>query len=144
MAKLFTMFIILIALQASMLIYHTSEAAPTSIWQFVVNPTMWAGTDWIIAFAGVATLLGAIGIVGGTVFGIKTDTVIFAPLVFGLMTMGAIFVKLYDLIQSELVARVFGGGLGLVPSMFISGIIVGPWALYYVWSVIEWWRGKDN
>ena len=29
------------------------------------------------------------------------------------------------------------------PVTFLLAITLGPIALFYVWTIIEWWRGKD-
>lgn len=145
MAKLMTMFLILIAIQACLLIYAAPNSLTTDLWTFVTNMDNWNNIDFILALVGIAGAIGLTGIVAGTMFGFKTDFLIFAPAVAGLLSMGVVFTQLASTMRSELISRFFPtcdlSNCG--PVTFIIAITIGPIALYYAWTVIEWWRGKD-
>lgn len=144
MAKLFTMFLVLIAIQACLIIYADPSSLTTDLWTFLINMDNWNNITFIIGLVAIASAIGLTGIVAGTMFGFKTDFLIMAPAIAGLISMGAVFVQLGSSIKSELAARVFPAcGAVCLPANFIIAITLGPVALYYAWTVIEWWRGKD-
>lgn len=203
MAKLFTMFLILIALQACLILYTNSghfqydstggvvscthlyqqggnlgsgmdcikdytcqnssidEGATyglyclqygegTSLWNFVFNLDRWNILDFLMVSGVIAAGLLLSGIAsGGGTFRFVTDFIIIAPAIAGLASIGIIFTNFANLIRSELVARFFtscpsGAGSICPPAVFIVGVIVGPIAFYYVWTVISWWRGQES
>ena len=165
MAKLITMFFILIAIQACLLVYggHCNNLTPgldgifgtdddicsdagTNIWEFIMNIDNWNSLTFILTLVGIAAGIGLVGVAAGAVFGFKTDFLLLAGAIGGIISMGVIFVNLANTIRDELIARIFTGCTltgSCSPANFIVAIIVGPFALYYVWTVIEWWRGKD-
>lgn len=148
MAKLMTMFLILIALQASLLLYHGTETM-TDIWEFVMNIDQWGSLTFILSLTAIALAIGLTGISSGSVFGFKTDFLVMGPAIGGLISIGVVFTQLANIIRDELIGTVFTSCLAnssaaSCPSAnFIVALLVGPFALYYVWTVIEWWRGKD-
>lgn len=146
MARLVTLFMILIALQAAMILYADQTPQSTSLWDFVTNIDNWNSTTFVLTLIGIAAGIGLAGIAASAVFGFKTDFLILAPAIAGLISMGVIFVNLANIIHDELVARVFTSCQATVtcaPVTFILAVTVGPMALYYVWSVVSWWRGSD-
>lgn len=165
MAKLITLFFILIALQACLLFYggHCNNLSAgldgiygtdddvcndvgNNIWEFVTNIDNWNSLTFILAFFGIAAGIGLVGVAAGTVFGFKTDFLLLAMAIPGMITMGVIFVNLANTIRDDLISQVFTGcslASSCSPANFIVAITVGPLALYYVWTIVEWWRGKD-
>lgn len=147
MAKLITMIFILLAIQAALIIFvaPSEEATPNTFWEFIMNVDNWNSTTFIIGFALVASMIGIVGIAAGNVFGFKTDFLILAVITPGLLTCGAIIINFWIQVHQELVSRVFTDCSlsSCSPATFLTGLIVGPIALYYVWTVIDWWRGRD-
>ena len=147
MAKLFTMFLILIAIQACLIIYADQTASVTPIWTFVNNLDQWGSLAFILSLVGIAAGIGLIGIAAASTFGFKTDFLIFAPAISGLVLCGAIFMNLAGVMRDELISRVFTtcslGSLTCGPANFIIAITLGPIAFYYIWTICDWWRGKD-
>lgn len=148
MAKLITMFMILIALQAAMMLYANGTTSDTDLWTFVWNIDQWGSLAFIVSLGAIAAAIGLTGISSGSVFGFKTDFLVMAPAIAGLISIGVVFTNLGNMIRDELVARVFTAcadpSVSCTPATYIVAIIVGPLALYYAWTVVEWWRGKDN
>ena len=150
MAKLFSMFVVLIAVQACLILYadptYTSE---TPLWKFVMGiNNSWNTLEFITAIVGIAAGVWLVGIAASSIFGFKTDFLVFAPAITGLVSIGVIFINLGRAMQDELISRVFTtcnliSPLTCSPVTFIIAITIGPVALFYVWTVIEWWRGKD-
>jgi len=149
MAKLVTMFMILIALQAVMVLYaEPVYASTTTLWDFVSNIDNWNSLSFILGFIGLAVGVGIAGIAVGAIFGVKTDLVIFAVAIPGLLSMGVIFVNFANMVRDELIAIISPSfpacTLLSCPAVnLILAATIGPIAFYYVWTVIEWWRGKD-
>lgn len=148
MAKLFTMFLILIAIQACLIVYTDQTPINTDIWSFVTDMTRWGTLNFVLAIVGIAAGIGLVGVIAASTFGFKTDFLIFAPAIAGFISMGVIFTNLARVFQDELISRIFttcdlASPLLCAPVNLIIAITLGPIALYYVWTVIEWWRGKD-
>ena len=148
MAKLMTMFLILIAIQACLIIYTDQTPENTMIWQFVTGMNTWGTLGFILALLGIAAGIGLVGIAAASTFGFKTDFLIFAPAIAGLISMGIVFTNLAKALQDDLISRIFttcdiANPLLCTPVTFIVAITIGPVALFYVWTIIEWWRGKD-
>ena len=142
------MFLILIAIQACLLVYADQTPVNTNIWDFVSNMSRWSTIDFVLALFGIAAGIGLIGVAAGTVFGFKTDFLIFAPAVAGFITMGVVFTNLARVMTDELIGRIFttcdvNQLSACMPVVLIIAVTIGPVAFYYVWTVIEWWRGKD-
>lgn len=151
-AKLMTMFLILIALQAVMMMYHNplvdnQTLGNTQIWDFLWNMDNWSSIGFILTLSAIAAAIGLTGITSGSVFGFKTDFLIMAPAIGGLISMGVVFTNLANVVRDELTSRVFtdciASSLPCTPVLFIVALTIGPIAFYYAWTVIEWWRGKD-
>lgn len=147
MAKLANMFIILIAIQAVLILVYGSTPNDSSLWTFVTNPSNWGSSEWIMTFIGIAGTMGVVGLVAGSVFGFKTDFLVLSAVVGGFLSVGVVFTNLTSAIGSDL-ANLFkcSGDISWIscaPATWIIAITVGPLAFYYVWTVIEWWRGKD-
>jgi hypothetical protein len=189
MAKLQTMILIVVLIQAALVIYGTApggcpdgyevttdnrccadynsateewenclddEVDTTPLWQLFINPTgiNWRSGKFILIFIGLAVALG-FATISATPFigGSRTDTQIFAPAVLGLIGMGyVVFVNLYSFLQRELVGGFFyePGACeitkGVVECNVVSIILLMammPVVFIYIWTVVEWWRGKD-
>lgn len=151
MAKLMTMFFILVALQASLMLYHGTQQ-PTAIWEFVMNIDNWSSLEFILSLSAIAVAIGLTGISSGSIFGFKTDFLVMAPAIGGLISIGVVFTELANVIRSEFISRFgliasgacTGSSVVQCPSAnFVVALLIGPFALYYVWTVVEWWRGKD-
>lgn len=151
MAKLFTMFLILIAIQGALLMYHSTTPQNTTIWNFIMNTDKWNTQDFMMIFGGIAAMVALIGISAGGTFRFVSDFLTLGVMVTGLISIGVVFTNLANVLRSELVSRFFPSCIGLngytvatcTPVNLIVGLAIGPWMLYYAWTVIEWWRGKD-
>ena len=149
MAKLVNMFLILIALQAALILYAApmTTVGGNSLWTFATNIDNWSSLTFVLSLIGIAGGIGLLGIAAGTAFGFKTDFLIFSVAIPGFLLMGSVFINFANVLRDELISRVFVGPTCTLascsPATFIVAIIIAPIAFYYVWVVIEWWRGKD-
>lgn len=143
------MFVILIAIQAVLLIYADQTPQNTDLWTFVMGFSLanWGSIQWILTLGAIASAIFFSGISGGNVFGFKTDFIIMAPAIVGLISIGVVFTNLAGVIRNFLVNSVFTtcipAPMACTPANFLIAITLGPVAFYYVWTVAEWWRGKD-
>ena len=185
MARLLTMFMVLIALQAVLVLYTAGTASPgnscsihtlggssecgshsgcswdagtstctgtesNSLWTFLIQTDKWNSTFFIILMVGMSlTILIPALFIGGATFRFITDFMVFAPAVGFLIAIGVVFMNLAAFIRSEILARILptwcmtpGGGL-CPTGVYILAVFVAPFAFYYMWTVIEWWRGRD-
>ena len=148
MAKIMTMFLVLIAIQAALVLYADQSPENTQIWSFIMNMDEWGTLQFILTLLAIAGGIGLVGIIASTVFGFKTDFLIFAPAIGGLILMGVVLTNLGRAIKDDLIANIFTScdittGLNCEPVTLIVGLTVGPLALFYVWTIIDFWRGKD-
>jgi hypothetical protein len=151
------MFIVLIAIQVVLMVYAGQDPINSDIWEFVTNLQNWGSLKFILSLVGIAAGIGIIGIAAASTFGFKTDFLIFAPAVAGFITMGLVLTNLGRAIADEIRERFFSclsyaGDAGVYASCITNqntivtiawAISVGPLALYYVWTIVEWWRGRD-
>lgn len=156
MAKLMTMFFVLIAIQACLILYGGQTEQGTDIWNFITNMERWGSLPFVLALIGIAAGIGLVGIAAASTFGFKTDFLIFAPAVAGFVSLGVVFTNLAAFLKNQLTGLLFHCDPSLPAATlasclssqttivtFIIAITIGPMALYYVWTIIEWWRGKD-
>ena len=149
MAKLATMFFILLAIQAVMFIYvDPSEYNTIPIWDFVMNSDLWHSSQFIMDLVAISIGIGLLGIAAGVVFGFKTDFLIFAGAIAGFIYMGIVFTDLAAFMRSELMSYMYSSTCTLASCPLVNWIIaifLGPIAFYYVWTIVGWWRGGvDN
>lgn len=143
------MFFILIALQAIMTLYVGADYhSNTDLWTFVTNMDNWNSAVFVLGVFGLALSIGLATIVVGGFLGVKTDFMVFAVAIPGLITMGIVFKNFATFMRDELTSRLAAIDpaclLEACPAAnWITAVVVGPIAFYYVWTVVEWWRGKD-
>jgi len=140
------MFMILIALQFSLILYHDINAEDTTVWNFIVNLDQWNWSSFIIVLGGLAAAAALVGISAGGAFRFVTDFLVMGPAIAGLASIGVVFINFGNVIRDELIGRFFvgcGGAVSCAPANILTGVIIGPLAFLYAWTVMEWWRGKD-
>lgn len=165
MAKLMTMFFVLIAIQGVLLLYGSQTDTGTDIWTFVTNMDRWGSLPFVLALIGIAGGIGLVGIAAASTFGFKTDFLIFAPAVAGFISLGVVLTNLAMFLKNQLTSMFFHCDPAMTGTMLVNNVLtnkltyclssqttivnfivamtIGPLALYYVWTIIEWWRGKD-
>jgi len=148
MARLQTMLIILICIQFCLILYSDQTVQATDTWELVTNSANWNNTTFILSIIGIAGSIGLVGIVAGSIFGFKTDFIIFAIAIPGLISLGLPFVNLYNVLSSEITSRFFPGcGVGIATGCNITNLILattlGAVFVFYVFTVIDWWRNRD-
>jgi hypothetical protein len=146
MAKLITLFFVLIAIQACLILYADQSMENTELWLFMINTDQWTTLD---IYGTIGLIVSAVVISGitagsGGMFSFRSDNIIWAAAIAGIIAMGVVFINLAGVIRDELISRIFTGcNLNCAPVTFILAVTIAPVAFYYFWTVIEWWRGKD-
>lgn len=152
MGKLISFVIFLIALQATLLIFEGSTPEDTSLWALATHPGEWNSLSVIVTIVGVAAALGAAAIIIGAVLGIKTDFMIFAVMIAALISFGAVIVNFGGVIGKyacsmfcEIPDLDVAGATWATcpPAVWIVAITAGALGAYYIFTVLDWWRGKD-
>lgn len=138
--KIATLFLIVIAIQVSLLMFDMSYQEDTALFGFVKNPTNWSNTLFITLFglaaAGI-TLAGAF--VGSMIFG-KTDIMLFAGMVATLIGFAIPITSLWQLISGEV--GLFGGNIAA--AQFTATILTAPLLLLAIFTIVNWWRGNSE
>jgi hypothetical protein len=151
MGKLTTLMLFLVALQITLVVFDSADAAYTGLWTFVTGPTNWSSSEFILAWLGVSAALAAIGIIVGNVIGIKTDFMVLSSMLPGLISLGMPpIANLANLVGREIAALACGYAiiydttwLGCPTAVYTAAITAGAIAAYFVFTLIDWWRGRD-
>jgi len=148
MGKMTNLILLMIAIQATLFLFAGSDPVSTAIWQVATNPFDWTGLSFFGTFIIIASGVGVTGLVIGGVIGIKTDFMLFAALVAGLITLGAPIISLAATLQAH-ASSMFCPGID--PAVLVcplatifTALTTGSLAIYYVMTVIAWWRGAAD
>ena len=174
MARLITFFMVILAIQFTMLILiNPSDNINTNVqcswnangtttcaqfetnnsgnmlWIFATNTSYWNNAEFILTIVGIAGTLGLVGITAGSAFGFKTDFLIFGIAILGFLSLGSILIELGSLLTTTFSDWLTDKSINIVcdgcyQANILTGACLGVFALYYVWTVVEWWRGKDT
>ena len=152
MAKLITLILVLIVLQACLLLFNNTNIdtqTDTNPWDFVTNIDNWNSLTFVLGFVGIALGIGIVGFAIGSYIGFKTDFVMLAVAIPGLLSLGLILVNFGNVLRNFLISTFFVGCGGVnpqtcAPATWLVAISVGTIAIFYVWTVVDWWRGRDG
>jgi hypothetical protein len=100
-----------------------------------------------LGIVAIATAASAIGVVIGSIMGIKLDFQSFAPVIAGIMTFSAVMAQMGGLILKETTewfctakdVMVFGTPTCGETTVIIA-LTIGTMGFLFFWSVVEWWR----
>lgn len=149
--KLANMIMILIIIQASILVFDAVSTPDfelssygsneSVVWNFVSNPTGWAGSDFLLYFISLTAVAGTIGV--GVYLVTKSDTSLFFGVFTLLLGLGAIpIISIYNVFNRN--AAFFGcSSIPCTPSLIAWILTGGILAVFYVLSVLEWWSGRN-
>jgi len=158
MGRFTNLVIFLVAVQAVLILFEGQTPANTTLWQIVTQPQNWNSLTFILVIAGISATVAAAGVAIGTVFGIKTDFMVFSSMIPGLLSLCVPIINLTGVI-GKYASNFFCGTpvyvLGVPVSatavnwtacpgaawiVIISGGILG---VYYIFTVLDWWRSRD-
>jgi hypothetical protein len=147
MAKLGNFFLTLIGIQIALCLYLGIDSPATAMWDLITHPFKFSSTDWILSsLAIVATVGWVTAITVGQVFGFKTDFIIFAPAIPGLLSVLLIAEQLWTALEGKLYplfCNTANVSITCPTVQWILWLTISPLIFYYAWTVLEWWRGKD-
>ena len=102
----------------------------TTLLNMVLSPSSWLTTPLFTKIITIVELFGGIVVAGIALYYQRTDFALMAVLVIPLFNFGWDFLAIFQNINT-----------GDNP---IALIVISPFLLVYMLSVIEWWRGVDS
>ena len=157
--KLAPMIMLLVIIQITIMFFHSAYAVDSytlnpynvsdivnntspSIFEFILDPTGWSGTDVLILIAGIVGVAGAFAV--GVYLVTKSDTILFMPIAMMFFSFGAIpMISLYSVFASN--SSLFGcTGMPCPLAIMIYGATAGLISIFYVLAVLEWWSGRST
>ena len=138
---------ILIAIEFVLLLYTQGPENHTDIWNFITKFDQWNWSSIIVSLGALGASVALAGISSGGTFRFVTDFLTLGSAIVGLASVGVVFTQLMGFFRQELMNRFFTTCTTVAscaPATYLTAIIIGPFALYYVWTVFDWWRNKDN
>jgi len=147
MGRLTSMAIFLIVLQAMLILFMGQAPANTPLWEIAVNPHLWNSMAFIGAITGLALGIGGAVVFLGSVAGLKTDFMVFSALIAGFISLAVPIINLAlvigDAIFPVLCPGVAGTWINCGASTWVVVVVGGTLGIYYIFTVLDWWRGRD-
>ena len=150
MGRLMGLILFLVALQATLIIFEGLTPETTVIWDLVTQPFNFESLWLIVKILAIAGTLFGAAVIIGSIIGIKTDFMVLAVFVASLISFGAVIPQFSGVI-GKYACNLFCSEIDVAaepwyhcsPALFIVIITAGALLLYYVFAVLDWWRGKD-
>jgi len=139
MAKLAGLLLLVFAINIGLVLIAGQSIPGNSLYNFLINPQDWNASTmlgWLIS--DIALIGGTALVIGSVAF--KNDFLAFAGISTVFLSFGAQLFQLFQWVQSQ---PIFGGigpeGFGTWAATFF----VSPIVLLYIYTILEFWRGKD-
>jgi hypothetical protein len=136
------------------MIYFNTDIIHNAMFSVIMNPESLSTSDLLLIFTGVAATVFVATITVGSIFGFKTDFIILAPVIAGILGIVTVFTQLAGILRSDfgyffgchnLATNALQQACMFNPAInIIIALLVGIPAFLFIWTVIDWWRGKDN
>lgn len=155
--KLGPMIILLIVIQLTIIFFHSAYTIDSftlnpynisevvnntspNIFEFMLDPTGWSGSEILTLIAGLVGVAGAFAV--GVYLVTKSDTVLFMPVAMMFFGFGAIpIIGLYNAFMSN--SALFGCTSIPCPlAIILFGLTGGVIAMMYILAVLSWWSGR--
>jgi hypothetical protein len=136
MGKLVHLIMSIIAVQLVLFLFFDVGFPLASVWQLFLDPTSWSTLSFSTMFSNVFSTLSVGAFVGGMIF--NSEILVFAGLAGTLYTFGQQLSNLWQ----QIAGNAFFGGVTAAGG-FIASILCGALIVLYIFTVIEWWRGRD-
>ena len=113
-----------------------------SVFEFILDPTGWSGSDILILISGIVGVAGAFAV--GVYLVTKSDTILFMPIAMMFFGLGAIpMISLYNVFMSN--SSMFGcTGIPCPLAIMVYGASVGLISIFYILAVLEFWSGRST
>lgn len=120
----------------------SGNSTVNSVYDFIINPTVWANSNFMSYLSGYLLTTG--GIVVGLFLVFRPDiTITFGLFVF-FLGFGAIpIINIYNLIVREVGAFACTPGVPCSIAIILAALTAGLLALYYVICCIEFWTNRQ-
>jgi len=159
MGRFISLVIFLVALQAILILFEGQTPANTTLWQIATQPQNWNSLTFIASIAAISLGIAAAGAFVGTIVGLKTDFMVFSAMIPGLISLCVPIINL-AMVIGKYASNIFcstaifdAGGLPLSAdtivwsscpaAVWIVVITGGILGVYYIFTVIDWWRSRD-
>lgn len=133
MGKLLNSLLLVVAVELSLNLFIGATTPATSLLLLIFNLNTWTGTTLITKVITILAGAGIVGIVVGT-FLVKSDFIIFGGFALMFLSYGAVFMQLFQYLQS---------GLPWLENSPITILILTPIIILYIYTVLKFWRGWD-
>lgn len=135
MGKMSYLIMGVIAVQLSMYLVFDIGIPTSSLWELFRDPANWSSLSLTTVISDAITAISALIFVGGLIF--KNDLMVFGGTAGIFFTFGKQLVELWRNINSQ---TAFGDA---VSAPIVASIITVPIIILYIFTVLEWWRGRD-
>ena len=147
MGRFTNLVIFLVALQAVLILFEGQTPTNTSLWQIVTQPQNWNSLTFILTISAISLGIGAAGAFVGTMFGLKTDFMVFSSMIPGLLSLCVPIIN-FAVMIGKYSAQIFCSPAaidmtGCPAAMWMVIITGGVLGVYYLFTVIDWWRSRD-
>jgi len=132
--KLLNLLLLLVAIELSLIMFLGITTPSSSLVSLATNSQNWSNLALINQLQLIIAGLGTAVIIVGLFVGAKSDFLIMAPLVTVLLTYGATFYQVYQVIIQH---SQFNS------NNYIAIIAITPFIIAYVYTLIKFWRGND-
>jgi len=135
MGKLLPMLLLIVAINLSIVIFIGGPFPGSTLWAFVNSPGDWNSLGLIKLMTETLTAVGFAAIAIGTIFGSKSDTLIFATITGVMFSFGISYASLFNRLNAE---AIFSS-----THSYIALLIVAPLVVSYLYVIIKFWRATD-
>jgi hypothetical protein len=149
MGKMSYLIMGVIAIQIALIIVFNTGVPGASVYSFWTNPSGWDLLNFAELTESLFLSVSALAFIGGVIF--KNDILIFASFSGVLYTFGKQLVGAWQNMASQPflasateLAQAQAGTLHYYQiSSLLASLIIGTICVLYIFTVIEFWRGRD-
>jgi hypothetical protein len=136
MGKMVYLVMTVIAVQLTLYLVFDVGFPLASLWLLFLNPQNWDSLSLTAMITDAFTVVGVSAIIVGTLFW-RNEFLVFAGLAAVFYSFGKQLVNLWQQIAGQ---SFFGDAAS---SSLVASIIVGAIIFLYIFTIFEWWRGRD-
>lgn len=135
MGKLLPMLLLVVAINLSIVVFIGGPFPGSTLWAFVNSPGDWNSLGLIALMTESLTAVGFAAIAIGTIFGSKSDTLIFATITGVMFSFGISYADLFNRLNATDILSSSHSNIAL--------LIVSPLIITYLYVIIRFWRNVD-
>lgn len=155
--KLTTLIVLLFVIQIGLVIFDQigDPNSPTfnpygsdtgtqeyAVWNFIFNPIEWNGNGFMTLLL-TGLVIGA-GVGAGVSFFYRSDLTLLLPVFIAIVGLGTVpIMGLWNFMNREIGLMACTGGSACYIGSLLSAVVCAPLAMYWIFSCIEWWSGRQ-